>query len=157
MSFKIHVPRLFAGRMSVHLVGRTNAASSKFAFSIIAELSSPCFPKLLHKGFLSIESSKRTLERLADQEGWELLSPSGICKWPLFGHVELDTDLLVCASSPYPLAVVVGSPVILSVQKTYICGFRPGTAVLETAKGWYKDTSPSTVSCGLETRDELRL
>ena len=59
-----------------------------------------------------------TLKRLAHQEGCELVFPRGICNWPLVGHVELEKGLLISASSPYPLAVVSGSPVILSAQKT---------------------------------------
>ena len=77
MSFKIHVPKLFVGRMSMHLIGRTNAACSKFAISMIAELSSPCFPKLLQRGSLPIKTSKRTLNALLIKRVGSCCHPAG--------------------------------------------------------------------------------
>ena len=40
----------------MHLVGRTDAAFSEIPYSRIAEPSSPCFPKRLHKGLLPLNN-----------------------------------------------------------------------------------------------------
>ena len=120
---EIHVPRLFVGACCMHRVGNTMQLVLKSHSHSHGTLNPRLhgLPKLhtpQAKRTPPLKLPRETLKRLANQEGCELLSPRGICNWPLVGHVALDMDLLISASSPYPLAVVVGSPVILSAQRT---------------------------------------
>ncbi len=64
-----------------------------------------------------------------------MVAPRSITFRPALGHVDFLNGLLISANSVYPVAVVAGSPDILSAQKTYTAGSKPETAVFETARG----------------------
>ena len=68
--------------------------------------------------FHSTLSQESRHDAVANHDGCELISPKGICSDPVDGQVELENGRLISNSSPYPLNAVVGSPVILSAQKT---------------------------------------